>query len=36
MAKEMTGRAYKLGPNPAKGEVRAAWLARRPVAGDAA
>lgn len=36
VAKEMTERAYKLGPNPAKGEVRAAWLARRPAAGDEA
>lgn len=36
VAQEMTERAYRLGPNPSKGEVRAAWLAQRLAAGDAA
>jgi F420-non-reducing hydrogenase iron-sulfur subunit len=36
IAKEMTERAYKLGPNPVRREVRSAWLAQRPAAGDAA
>ncbi len=36
VAQEMTERAYKLGPNPAKGEVRATWLAQRLAAGNAA
>ena len=36
VAQEMTERAYKLGPNPAKAEVRAAWLAQQPAVIDAA
>jgi len=30
VCREMTERAYKLGPNPARRQVRAAWLARQP------
>lgn len=36
IAREMTERAYRLGPNPMRREVRAAWLAQRPAAGSAA
>ncbi len=36
IAQEMTQRAYKLGPNPMRREVRSAWLAQRPVSDDAA
>ena len=36
IAQEMTKRAYELGPNPVRREVRSAWLAQRPAAGDAA
>jgi len=35
VAREMTERAYQLGPNPVRREVRAAWLAQRPAAGNA-
>ncbi len=35
-AQEMTDRAYKLGPNPVRGEVRAAWLAQQPAGGNVA
>jgi F420-non-reducing hydrogenase iron-sulfur subunit len=30
IAREMTERAYKLGPSPTKRELRAAWLAQQP------
>jgi len=36
VARKMTERAYKLGPNPVKREVRVAWLANQPAAGIAA
>ncbi len=36
VAREMTERACKLGPNPVKVELRAAWLAEQPVATAAA
>ena len=36
IAKEMTERAYKLGPSPANQKVRAAWLAAQPAAEAAA
>jgi len=36
ICREMTERAYRLGPNPVRREVRAAWLAHRPAAGKAA
>jgi F420-non-reducing hydrogenase iron-sulfur subunit len=36
VAREMTERAYRLGPNPMHREVRAAWLAQRPAAVSAA
>ena len=36
VAREMTERAYRLGPNPVKQEVRAAWLAQQPAADVAA
>jgi F420-non-reducing hydrogenase iron-sulfur subunit len=36
VAREMTERAYKLGPNPVRREARSAWLAQRSAAGDAA
>lgn len=36
VAQEMTDRAYKLGPNPVRRDIRAAWLAQRPVDIDAA
>jgi len=32
IAKEMSERAYKLGPSPLKQELRAAWLAEHPEA----
>jgi len=32
IAKEMTERAFKLGPSPLKKEARAAWLAEHPEA----
>src|SRR5512139_1820263 len=32
IAKEMTERAYKLGPSPVNQKARAAWLAAQPVA----
>jgi F420-non-reducing hydrogenase iron-sulfur subunit len=35
IAQEMTERAYRLGPNPMRRDVRAAWLAQRPAAGNA-
>jgi F420-non-reducing hydrogenase iron-sulfur subunit len=36
VAREMTERAYRLGPNPVKREVRAAWQARTSAAEVAA
>jgi F420-non-reducing hydrogenase iron-sulfur subunit len=36
IAREMTERAYRLGPNPIHREARAAWLAQRPAAVNAA
>lgn len=36
IAREMTERAYRLGPNPMHREVRAAWLAQRPAAVNTA
>jgi coenzyme F420-reducing hydrogenase delta subunit len=36
IAREMTERAYRLGPNPVRREVRTAWLAQRAAAGNAA
>jgi F420-non-reducing hydrogenase iron-sulfur subunit len=36
IAREMTERAYRLGPNPMHREARAAWLAQRPAAVSAA
>jgi len=36
ITQEMTERAYKLGPNPVRREVRSAWLAQRPAAGEMA
>jgi len=36
IAQEMTDRAYKLGPNPVRREVRAAWLAQRPAVTNVA
>jgi F420-non-reducing hydrogenase iron-sulfur subunit len=36
VAQEMTERAYRLGPNPVKREVRSVWLAHGPVTGVAA
>ena len=36
VAREMTERAYRLGPNPVKQKVRAAWLANQPAADVAA
>jgi coenzyme F420-reducing hydrogenase delta subunit len=35
IAKEMSERAYKLGPSPIKHELRAAWLAEHPEAKEA-
>ncbi len=35
IAQEMTERAYRLGPNPRRRDVRAAWLAQQPAAGNA-
>jgi len=36
VAQEMTARAYRLGPNPVKREIREAWLAQQPAAVVAA
>ncbi|MBI4795014.1 MAG: hydrogenase iron-sulfur subunit [Deltaproteobacteria bacterium] len=36
IAREMTERAYRLGPNPVRREVRTAWLDQRSAAGNAA
>jgi coenzyme F420-reducing hydrogenase delta subunit len=36
VAREMTERAYRLGPNPVKHKVRSAWLANQPAADVAA
>ncbi|MBI4644567.1 MAG: hydrogenase iron-sulfur subunit [Deltaproteobacteria bacterium] len=36
IAREMTERAYRLGPNPVRREVRSAWLDQRSAAGNAA
>lgn len=36
VCREMTERAYRLGPNPVKRKVRATWLANRPAADVAA
>jgi coenzyme F420-reducing hydrogenase delta subunit len=36
VAREMTERAYRLGPSPLKPEARQAWLARQPAASAAA
>lgn len=36
VAQEMTDRAYKLGPNPVRRDIRAAWLAQGPADIDAA
>jgi len=36
IAQEMTARAYRLGPNPVRREVRTAWLAQQSAAGNAA
>ena len=36
IAREMTERAYRLGPNPVRREVRTAWVAQRAAAGNAA
>jgi len=36
IAQEMTERAYRLGPNPVRREVRTAWLDQRAAAGNAA
>ncbi|MEW6657105.1 MAG: hydrogenase iron-sulfur subunit [Thermodesulfobacteriota bacterium] len=36
IAKEMTERVYRLGPNPVRRAVRTAWLARQSAAGNAA
>jgi F420-non-reducing hydrogenase iron-sulfur subunit len=36
VCREMAERAYKLGPNPVKREIRAAWLAHGPATGVAA
>ena len=36
IAREMTERAYRLGPNPVRREVRTAWLDQRAAAGNAA
>jgi F420-non-reducing hydrogenase iron-sulfur subunit len=36
VAREMTERAYRLGPNPVKQKVRSAWLANQPAADVAA
>jgi len=35
IAKEMSERAFKLGPSPMKRELRAAWLAEHPEAKEA-
>jgi len=36
VAREMTERAYRLGPNPVKQKIRSAWLANQPAADVAA
>jgi coenzyme F420-reducing hydrogenase delta subunit len=36
IAREMTERAYRLGPNPVRRDVRTAWVAQRAAAGNAA
>jgi F420-non-reducing hydrogenase iron-sulfur subunit len=36
VAQEMTDRAYRLGPNPVRREVRAAWLAQQSAGGNVA
>ncbi|MFA5110621.1 MAG: hydrogenase iron-sulfur subunit [Desulfobaccales bacterium] len=36
IAQEMTDRAYRLGPNPVRREVRAAWLIQQSAGGKAA
>lgn len=36
IVREMTERAYRLGPNPVRREVRTAWLDQRAAAGNAA